>query len=412
MKKKTIFILFFLVCCMAGCNRENNSVKENDLFSSAKEESNVITEENVVGKKVGGETKAAVIMPEYNAFNRLHYGDERESFFCIASDTGILYFVNQCQDGFIYCLQDGVAELVVPLPARELYYRQGMLYFMVDNYEKYTLDGVQNGDIFAYNPAEGTVELVYSMGKLCDSVSQLFVDEDGIYMECIIEVVDGDLKYGELEYYMLDFENPEPVKDEGQRAETSYGDYGLSYYYNKEEDILTQTLISKTNGTKDMKMIDDDRIIDCCLVEDKLYYTKGLKLIILDMDTFEKEVYDCSDFYMEKYLVPEDTFKKSGRAFECFTVTEDCFWCVMGSSLFRIDRKSKEIESYRLMDEDEVLVVERLYTDGKNVYALYDSDAGIGGGEEMVQLLVNETDEWYEFGPIREPVVKVKKLIP
>lgn len=420
MKKTTIYILLFLVCCMTGCNRENNSAKENALFSSAKEESNVITEENVVGKKVGAETKTDEILPEYNAFNRLLYGAERESFFCIASDTGILYFVNQCQDGFIYCLRDGVAELAVSLPAKELYYRQGILYFIVDNYEKYTLEGVQNGDIFAYNPAEGTVELVYSMGKLCDSASHLFVDENGIYVKGYAEggeiEIDGEmLTYYEMECYMLDFENPEPVKDEGQRAliVLGYGEYHLGYQ--EHEGITTQVLISNAsneNGKKDVKKIGDSRIISCCLVEDKLYYVNGLRMIVLDLDTFEKEVYDCSNFYMEKYLVPEDTFKKSWQAFDCFTVTEDYYWCVMGITLFRIDRESKEIESYQLMDEDTTLRVERLYTDGKNVYALYTPNAGLGGGEEMVQLLLDEPDGWYEEGPIREHIVKVKKLIP
>ena len=419
MKKTTICILLFLVFCMAGCNKDKNSAKENNLFSSAKEESNVITEKNVTGKKLGAETKAGVILPEYNDFNRLQYAYERESFFCIASDTGILYFVNQNQDRFIYCLRDGMAELAVPLPARELYYRQGILYFVVDNYEKYTLEGVQNGDIFAYNPAEGTVELVYSLGWRYNEWTQLRVDEDGIYVSCFVEdgeyvEVDGEkLKTYETEYYVLNFENPELVTDESKRVLTSYGDYKLSYYIHNEENLLTQTLISKTNGTKDMKMIDEDRIIACCLVEDKLYYTKGLKLIIVDIDTFEKEVYDCSNFYMETYFVPEESFKNSRIAFSCFTVTEDYFWCTTnGPDLFRIDRESKEIKSYQLMDEDTILLVERLYTDGKNVYALYNPDAGLGGEEEMVQLLVDETDEWYEFGPVRVPVVKVKKLVP
>lgn len=405
MKKTAICILLFLICCMAGCNNENNSAKENDLFSSAKEESNVITEENVVGKKLGAETKATVIMPEYNAFNRLQCGAEREAFFCIASDTGIVYFVNQSQDGFIYYLRDGVAELAVPLPARELYYRQGMLYFIVDNYGKYTLEGVKNGDVFAYNPTEGTVEQVYSLGWRYNELTQMWVDEDGIYVECVVEG-------GEMEYYALDFENPDPVKDEKKRAETSYGEYGLSFYYHKEKELLTQTLVSKTNGTKDMKIIGDDRIIDCCLVEDKLYYTKGLKLIILDMDTFEKEVYDCSDFYMETYLMTEEDLKKGLYSFDSFTVTEKYFWCAIGAKLFRIDKESKEMESYQLMDEDTTLRAERLYTDGKNVYALYTPNAGLGGEEEMVQLLVDEMTEWYENGPIRVPIVKVKKLIP
>ena len=359
-----------------------------------------------------------MILPEYNDFNRLHYGDERESFFCIASDTGMVYFVNQGQDGFIYCLQDGVAELAVALPARELYYLQGILYFVVDDYEIYTLEGVQNGDIYAYNPAEGTVELVYSMGKHCESVSQLFVDENGIYVECIVDggeiEIDGEmLTYYESEYYMLDFKNPEPVKDEGKRALSFYGEYHFGYQ--EHEGITTQVLISNASnadGKKDVKKIGDGRIISCCLTENKVYYVNGLRMIVVDLDTLEKEVYDCSGYYMETYFVTEEILKKGYYSFECFTVTEKYFWCTIGSDLFRIHRESKEIESYQLMDEDTTLRVERLYTDGKNVYALYTLNAGLGGGEEMVQLLVEEPDGWYELGTTRIPIVKVKKLIP
>ena len=70
------------------------------------------------------------------------------------------YYVDCGRDYYIHAIKDGVSELAVEIPAKNLYFRDGKLYFMVADYGKYSLDGLINGDILSYNPVDGKVSVV------------------------------------------------------------------------------------------------------------------------------------------------------------------------------------------------------------------------------------------------------------
>lgn len=75
---------------------------------------------------------------------------------------GITYLVNCGRDYFIYAKRDETAEVAVELPAKALFCRNGELYFIVDDYEKFELSGVKKGDIVKYRPVTGDVEILVS----------------------------------------------------------------------------------------------------------------------------------------------------------------------------------------------------------------------------------------------------------
>ena len=104
------------------------------------------------------------------------------SLFCIDEKTGVIYFVNQGKDCFLYRMKEGEVTLAVAMPVKDIYPYDGSIYFMIDDYDKYELQGIHNGDIYCYTPASGTVELVNStffhiqitMDKTFDNISGIY----------------------------------------------------------------------------------------------------------------------------------------------------------------------------------------------------------------------------------------------
>ena len=91
---------------------------------------------------------------------------------------GITYYVNYGRDYFIYALRDGVSEPAVEAPARELYCKDGELYFLLDSYDLYEFTEVEQGNILKYNPADGSVEIVIG-----EPAVDMAVYSDGIIYE-------------------------------------------------------------------------------------------------------------------------------------------------------------------------------------------------------------------------------------
>lgn len=94
----------------------------------------------------------------------------------------ITYYVNYGRDYYIYAMREGKSVLAVKLPGRELYCRNGELYFVLDTYGMYKCEGVTEGDIIKYNPVDGSTECVLSKG-----VSTMVVYPDGICYKILKE---------------------------------------------------------------------------------------------------------------------------------------------------------------------------------------------------------------------------------
>lgn len=90
----------------------------------------------------------------------------------------ITYYVNYGQDYFIYALRNGKSELAAEVPARELYCKNGELYFLAESYGLYKFEGAGQGNILKYNPVDGSVELI-----IAEPAVSMRVYEDGIYYE-------------------------------------------------------------------------------------------------------------------------------------------------------------------------------------------------------------------------------------
>ena len=161
----------------------------------------------------------------YNQVNRMLGQDtllanEGLSLFCIDETTGVVYFVNQGKDNFLYRMKNGEVALAVAMPMKQLYSYEGSIYFMVYDYGQYELQGMQNGDIYCYTPATGAVELVYAVGAIEGSVwHKLSVKENGIYFSyrffsySFSDSNGENLRVYEDFSYYLPFGATEPIED-------------------------------------------------------------------------------------------------------------------------------------------------------------------------------------------------------
>ena len=118
---------------------------------------------------------------------------------------GITYYVNYGRDYFIYALRDGVSEPAVEAPARELYCKDGELYFLLDSYGLYKFAEAEQGNILKYNPTDGRVEVVidapvenmavYPNGIYYRTLETTKTDEDAVTLEWQDGTITGYLHY-------------------------------------------------------------------------------------------------------------------------------------------------------------------------------------------------------------------------
>ena len=325
---------------------------------------------------------------DYNGMNRMLFNDlakNHRSLFCVDADTGVVYFVNQNKDWYIYRIRDKETELAVAMPAKELYIYGGSLYFMTES--RNGQEDIQEGDIYCYTPKDGTIELVYAAGTVAAEAGEdvyshwMWVDENGIYF-CRKTRVPGGGQLTVNNYY-LPFGSKEPMKDPlGMAAYPGWG----NYYYRPYSGPVS--LISRTEGEADVRELSPDRPYSAYIMGDKIYYilwSDITRMSVLDFSTGEQEDYSIREEIKKAYYVatgmeksPEDYVMSDKEMDEMckefsgslitndYTATEQYLWMVIGGDkLIQIDKQTKETSYVRVSH-----AIFTLYTDGEQLYGM------------------------------------------
>ena len=143
-------------------------------------------------------------------------GWENEVLFCPDPLYGILYYVDHGGDNMIHAVYNGQSQVVVELPGKRLFCRGGKLYFLIETFYGFKLEGALNGNIVEYDPLTGDVTIlakeqfssmvVYQDLIYCRQDMQSHQGEEGMYgysPEWIYFFDTGSLK--ELEKSQLDY---------------------------------------------------------------------------------------------------------------------------------------------------------------------------------------------------------------
>lgn len=123
---------------------------------------------------------------------------------------GITYYINYGRDYYVYAKRGDEVEKVLEIPAKDLFCRQGILYFRTCSYGLYEFDSFADGAVLAYNPVDGSVKIVID-----EPVYEMVVYLDGIfYVEkraTMSEDGTVELSYGLWKYY-YSFESGETTE--------------------------------------------------------------------------------------------------------------------------------------------------------------------------------------------------------
>ena len=86
--------------------------------------------------------------------------DDIPIYVCKNPVYDIAYYVNYGRDNYIYAYRNGTSELAVEIPARDLFCKEGELYFIAETDGQYQFSGFTEGNILKYNPMDGSVSVV------------------------------------------------------------------------------------------------------------------------------------------------------------------------------------------------------------------------------------------------------------
>ena len=380
----------------------------------------VVTSKEVITKTDGlcerlEETNTKGTM--YNSFHRMINVEGEDGFsgtgtslFCIDEKTGVIYFVNQGKDCFLYQMKEGEVALAVAMPVKDIYPYEGSIYFMIEDYDKYALQGMHNGDIYCYTPASGAVELVYATDVIEGFVhGNLYVEESGIYFRYAKDngiIVEEDKEYRKTPslYYYLPFGEKEPVEDTKQMVQKGWGDYFFNY--SSKWELLHR--VPNEDGTREPFEIPELRGV-FCVVGDVLYSSESGIVIGTNLKTGERTEYDFLEGI--KKAIGEEIFEQSIKnAINTFVMTEDALWIlVLGGSLCRMDLQSGEITVGHIQYKNSSYLIMDLYTDGTELYGfgvpMEDWDGSHEKGS-VVRLIPERIDE---FG-IHPGIIEVEPL--
>ena len=397
MKKRNYFYLGMSIAllCMTGCagkgnqetitpspvieEKENKAIKiQGAVFKdtettkgteTTKPTSNIITKTDGLCEQLEKvETDAAF----YNIFNRIlgndiAMGAKRHSMFCLDETTGVVYFVNEGKDNFLYRMKDGEVALAVAMPMKQLYPYEGSVYFMVDDYGKYQLEGMKTGDIYCYTPSTGAVEPVYAAGTVSKEMFanardyELLVEESGIYF-CYSVIGEDSIIHTYA--YSLPFGASEAIEDTKYTAKKGWKEYYFGGSARVEGVRFSMSLVNRITGKRTTIPV---RGVTYCLIGDVIYYADHISMESYNLATGERISYDFTEAMKTREYMQSDQ-----KLMDYFTVTEDAFWFSTRCRIYRVDLQTKKITCGVIPGKtnNTFYYVHELYTDGKEVYAL------------------------------------------
>ena len=378
-----IAICLLLVACSNSNKGSSKLAEDSPELEEYSNVSKVIKEgvndsENVIAMKNGlKDDTLAVVGKDEDGYGDLGVNIKTEdSLLLLCKDPvyDVVYYVNYNVDNFIYRIKDGKAELAVELPARRLFCQNGILYFIIDTYNKYSLQDIKNGNICSYNPVSGEVRKISDAEALT-----MYVDNDGIYYKVNSN---KESKPYDFYYYSFDESKSEELDLTHHTLLLKWRDYFLTYrlekvkkgdeFYEKYGSNFNKVValtLETLDKSKSIELTDNPHIWLYTIANNKFYYIdRSSKLIVFDIEKKVTEeiplAIDC-DYNLIIY-------KKM----------------IYIGGLLQIDPKTGKQNLVNAEGTDDSIY--ELYTDGNNLYGLCGPMGGRNFGV-MKRIEIQET---------------------
>ena len=389
MKHITAFLsVSALLLCICGCQTKTGEQKaESPTVTVAPKESQEWID--VADKEKG---KTEFVLNQGVKLENLQKQGEDAEFYCNLTEniTGggkepvlvcpdpvynITYFVNYGRDYLIYAVRGDKSELVVEIPARDLFCKDGELYFLVEDYGKFALSGVKDGDIVKYNPADGSLEPVlsanadamivypdaihYSVGKSLPSGAKLYETKVYSFEKKADEPVSGMCQERFRDYQIV----LETVKYEGEVPKGMEADAPYM------TSVVKTKLLHITDGTEQdlpgYEMLPQKgRLNNYHLIQEQIYYfdeTSGKTPFLYCYSPVTGE----RNCVIDKEL-PEDTGSLPFFLYDDFVILNTYLYYSFSEN---------EVFAFHCIQNGEVLkelTLSAFFTDGKELYCIYD----------------------------------------
>ena len=297
-------------------------------------------------------------------------GEENQVLLCKDPVYDVVYYVNYKEDYYIYRLKDGKPELVVELPARRLFCRNGNLYFMLESYDRYEFEGMESGNILCYCPTTGEVTIISDK-----KAYTMCVYQDGIYYY-VNTYAESNSKTKDCigqDYYYYSFDEAKSTKLTGQMFTIyKWKDYFLGYQLQERADgsesyDMTGLILQKPGQSDAGITLTSEEVPRIyCFIKDSIYYmTKGSGITICNIkEKDKKEIPLCKE-----------------QSNVDFTMIGNKLYV---NSLIQIDLDTGTqsiIGSQDIVPE----AFDELYTDGEQLYGI--------GSKGMVRIQIIESTE-------------------
>lgn len=407
----SVLIFFFAATFMVSCNKGERRVEEqaeveDTHFSYSYSENKISLKK---GKKLDNLVKCGEDGPYYcNSEDNLQWGiGTQPVLVCKDPVYDITYYVNYGRDYFIYALRDGVSELVAELPGRELYCRNGELYFIMDSYGSYVFEGIEEGDIVRYSPVDGSVECVLKSGA-----DTMIVYPDGICYKIVKEMTVYGSEENEDTHYIGNETLFYYSFEKGTTIPFPEGVNEITRWKNLHSLVLKELLPETDPSVQQMRALGYTEPIYAGVRTELVDVDGNVKGTLMGRNTFPVSYKLCGDvmYYVEHrestdteqggfYFVAEhvETGEKEDVAvLACGVKSDGLLW--YGDTLYfgmalRVSLKDGAQSCPVFEDSSLMGSIDVFYTDGETVFCLYGDKLWRFEEKRDTPLFTKETEE-------------------
>ncbi len=355
--KRRVFCLFLSLFLFALCACKNSEGEQGKLSTSVSEKG-VSLQSGTKLKKletVGEDGPYYCNLPGNMTGTYSYMPEDHPVLVCKDPVYDITYYVNYGRDYYIYAKRGEDSECAVEISARDLYCREGVLYFRAEDYDTYEFDSFADGAILTYDPTSGSVEALIN-----EPTFEMMVYPDGILYAVNEEYINEDgTQRGTRHLFFYSFENEESEEiPPPLRTVSRWKEYQLVADISEgEEKTVVGYRFETPQGESDGLSVGWTKLPALfCTTEDGIYYfdTKQDILMHYDVET------DTTETVTE--LAFPSTFPSG------FLLTEDAVYFSNGIRYSFADDKQYLVK----IREKESARITNFYTDGEALFVLAD----------------------------------------
>ena len=306
-------------------------------------------------KSVGEDGPYYCNLPENMTGTYSYMPEEYPVLVCKDPVYDITYYVNYGRDYYIYAKRGEDSECVVEIPARDLYCRQGVLYFRTEDYETYEFDSFADGAILTYDPTDGSV-----VALINEPTFEMMVYPDGILYAVNEEYLNEEgMQSATRHLFFYSFENEESEElPPPLRTVSRWKEYQLVADISEDDDRTVVGYCFETpQGESEGLSVDWTKLPSSfCITEDGIYYIDIKKDILMYYDV-ESDV--------SKSVVSLGFPSNFPNG---FLLSEEAIYFTNGIRYSYADKKQYLVK----IREKESAKITNFYTDGDELFVLAD----------------------------------------